>query len=84
MTPLGNEKNVIQTDCHINQSFLVPEGPFGSKKVFLGPKKLSYKAIVILSGEYFVHSFPMPVGHTKAAVQPGRKKMDRGTCTKTF
>ena len=32
----------------------------------------------------FLLKFLRPVGHTKAAVQPGRKKMDRGTCTKTF
>ena len=44
MTPLGIGKNVIQTDCLINWSFLVQEGP-------LWDKKLSYKAIVILSGE---------------------------------
>ena len=43
LTPLGIDKSVIQTDCHINRSFLVQEGPFWDQK-------MSYTAIVILSG----------------------------------
>ena len=43
MTSFGIGKSVIQTDCHVNRSFLVQEGPFWDQK-------LSYKANVILSG----------------------------------
>ena len=44
-TPLGIGKSVIQSDCYTNRPFLVQEGPFWDKK-------LSYKVIVILSGEH--------------------------------
>ena len=32
----------------------------------------------------FLWKFLRLVGHTKAAVQPSKKKIARGTCTKTF
>ena len=32
----------------------------------------------------FLSKFPRPVGHTTAAVQPSKKKIARGTYTKTF
>ena len=32
MTPLGIGISVIHTDCHINRSFLLQEGPFWDQK----------------------------------------------------
>ena len=46
MTPLEIGKSVTQIDCHINRSFLVRE-----ERPFWNQKKMSYKAIFILSGK---------------------------------
>ena len=48
MTPMGIGKSVIQTDCHINRSFLVQEGPFWNKNCHI--KRLSYYPVSYYPG----------------------------------
>ena len=41
-------------------------------------------SLVVRFVKQFLSKFPWPMGHTTAAVQPSKKKMTRGTYTKTF
>ena len=50
MAPSGIDKSVIQTDCHINRSFLVKKVLFGTKTVILSNCHIIRRG-VILSGD---------------------------------
>ena len=41
-------------------------------------------SLVSRFGLKLLSKFPRPVGHTTAAVQPGKQKIARGTSTKSF
>ena len=59
--------------------------PTGSKfKVYVLESTECVNSSVARFARKFLCKFPRPVGHTTAAVQPGKKNMDRGTCTNTF